>query len=52
MKITPREAILLGIWEELSYFKNIDVHAIREGLIDQDEELEVNAEKIKYWLVS
>jgi len=50
MKITPREALLLGIWGEVADVKGINVWAIKEGLIDEDEEIEITVEQIKYWL--
>ncbi len=50
MKITPREALLLGIWEEVADAKGINVWAIKEGLIDEDEKIEVTVEQFKRWL--
>lgn len=50
MKITPREALVLGIWGEVANTKGINVYAIKEGLIDDDEELTITVEQIKEWL--
>ena len=50
MKITPREAMLLGIWGEVASAKDINVWAVKEGQIERDEELTVTAEQIKLWL--
>ncbi len=50
MIITPREALLLGIWGEVADAKGINVWAIKEGLIDEEQGIEITAEQIKYWL--
>ncbi len=50
MKITPREAIELGIWGEVADAKGINVWALNEGQIERDEELTVTAEQIRLWL--
>ncbi len=50
MKITPEEAMELGIWGEVADAKGINVWALNEGQIEHDEELTVTAEQIKSWL--
>ena len=50
MKITPEEALELGIWGEVADAKGINVWALQEGQIDDDEELTVTVEQVKHWL--
>jgi len=39
MKITVEEALELRVWTKLCDIKGIDVWAVKEGLIDRDEEI-------------
>jgi len=41
MKITPKEAMSLGIWDKVCELSGINVWALNEGLIDENKELEI-----------
>jgi len=47
MKITPNEAMKLGLWESICDIQGIDVWAIKEGQLDPDTELEINVDELK-----
>ena len=42
MKITPREAFELGIWEKICELGEINEWAINEGLLDDNEVLDID----------
>ena len=41
MKITPSEALKLGIWEKICELSGLNPWAVNEGLLNENEELEV-----------
>lgn len=43
--ITADEALNLGIWDNLCKIKGLNVWAIKEGLMDSDEEIVLNKEE-------
>jgi hypothetical protein len=45
MKITPNELLKLNKWVEYCDMTGINVHAIQEGLMEHDEELDITPEQ-------
>ena len=42
MKITVRQALDWGIWDEIADLKGLSVWAVKEGLINDDDNLEIS----------
>jgi len=49
MKITAREAIDYGIWQDVSDFHGLCPYALRNGMSD-DTEFEISIEQLKDWI--